>query len=116
MAKRTRSSSVSAGGTRRTRSGVTEDTAKLPIASVTTAESARIEPCGGVHNTRKQKGDQLLLLALRQAPPLDTTSTYYRRDLVDLLLNGKTDSVIVGRDPGSRGLHSGKSGRRDSNP
>src|ERR1051325_4971175 len=35
---------VSAGVTRRTRSGVTEDTAKLPIASVTTAESARIEP------------------------------------------------------------------------
>src|ERR1051325_7571871 len=35
---------VSAGGARRRRRGVTEDTAKRPIASVTTAESARIEP------------------------------------------------------------------------
>src|SRR2546425_5201494 len=47
-----------AGVTRRTRSGVEEDTTRLLMASVTTAESARIKPFGGVHNTKKQKGDQ----------------------------------------------------------
>ena len=36
----------SLGVTRRTRSGVAEDTARLPMASVTTAESARIRPSG----------------------------------------------------------------------
>src|SRR2546427_1922084 len=47
-----------AGVTRRTRSGVEEDTTRLLMASVTTVESARIKPFGGVHNTKKQKGDQ----------------------------------------------------------
>ncbi|HTI06075.1 MAG TPA: hypothetical protein VL549_12200 [Gemmatimonadales bacterium] len=49
-------------------------------------------------------------------PAVDSTDTYYRRDLVDLLSNGKTDSVIVGGDVPSPELHSRKSGRRDSNP
>src|SRR3989454_1651859 len=48
----------SVGVTRRTRSGVEEDTTRLLMASVTTVESARIKPFGGVHNTKKQKGDQ----------------------------------------------------------
>src|SRR5215510_8676097 len=48
----------SVGVTRRTRSGVGLDTARLLRASVTTAVSARIRPVGGVHNTKKQKGDQ----------------------------------------------------------
>lgn len=42
----------------------------------------------------------------REWPAVDTTDVYYRRDLVDLLANGQTDSVVVVR----------KSGRRDSNP
>ena len=33
----------------------------------------------------------------RQWPALDPADPYYHRDLVDLLANGETDSVIVGR-------------------
>ena len=49
-------------------------------------------------------------------PAVDSTDTYYRRDLVDLLSNGKTDSVIVGGDVPSPQSSNHKSGRRDSNP
>jgi len=32
----------------------------------------------------------------REWPALDPTDPYYHRDLVDLIANGETDSVIVG--------------------
>src|SRR6266487_3619885 len=36
----------------------------------------------------------------REWPAVDSTDSYYRRDLIDLLANGATDSVIVGRGVG----------------
>src|SRR5207247_10147210 len=36
----------------------------------------------------------------REWPALDSADLYYRRDLVDLLTNGATDSVIVGAEWG----------------
>jgi hypothetical protein len=35
----------------------------------------------------------------RQWPTVDPADPYYRRDLVDLLANGVSDSVIVGKKP-----------------
>ena len=49
----------------------------------------------------------------REWPAIDTADTYYRRDLVDLLLNGRSDSVVVGTCVPAVSC---KSGRRDSNP
>ena len=37
----------------------------------------------------------------REWPAVDSTDSYYRRDLVDLLSNGATDSVIVGAVAGA---------------
>jgi hypothetical protein len=51
----------------------------------------------------------------REWPAVDTADTYYRRDLVDLLANGETDSVVVG-SVGPTARRNLKSGRRDSNP
>ena len=54
----------------------------------------------------------------REWPAIDTSDTYYRRDLVDLLANGQTDSVVVGTGAGGGAIEPRnlKSGRRDSNP
>ena len=51
----------------------------------------------------------------REWPAVDPADPYYQRDLVDLLANGKTDSVIVGGAP-IPVRRDFKSGRRDSNP
>ncbi len=37
----------------------------------------------------------------REWPAVDSTDSYYRRDLIDLLANGATDSVIVGAGVGA---------------
>lgn len=62
----------------------------------------------------------------RDWPAVDSADSYYRRDLVDLLANGKTDSVIVGgavpapaprrQQKGTNRVGPFQSGRRDSNP
>ena len=52
----------------------------------------------------------------REWPAVDPTDPYYQRDLVDLVANGETDSVIVGGGVPTPELRNLKSGRRDSNP
>ena len=52
----------------------------------------------------------------REWPAVDPADPYYRRDLVDLVANGETDSVIVGGGVPTPELRNLKSGRRDSNP
>src|SRR6266550_3676560 len=52
----------------------------------------------------------------REWPAVDPADPYYQRDLVDLVANGETDSVIVGGGVPTPELRNVKRGRRDSNP
>ena len=52
----------------------------------------------------------------REWPAVDTADVYYRRDLIDLLANGETDSVVVGTGVRPTERRNLQSGRRDSNP